>query len=122
MYRTSIGIKDADFSTIKAYAAKKSFLLADYIRHLITIGLKVETAAENQFQGTSPSNLDPLNPDPFFKNRMICELESRYLIRYLIKHGFQESMEQRAAFLKEAKQKASVTVEQLLESPQDNLD
>ena len=98
MYRTSIGIKDVDFSTIKTYAAKKSFLLADYIRHLITIGLKV--AAENQLQGTSSSTMDPLNPDPFLKSRMICELESRYLIRYLMKHGFQESMEAEGCFFK----------------------
>lgn len=39
------------------------------------------------------------------------ELELRYLVRYLIQNGFQHSLEQRNAFLTEAKKKAALQIE-----------
>jgi hypothetical protein len=81
--------------------------VADYIRHLIQLGLKVEEAAENHSNGHSKQSaaLDPQ------KKLLTWELESRYLIRYLIQNGFERSLDERNAFLKEAKQKATARVE-----------
>lgn len=47
-----------------------------------------------------------------WKTLLTWELESRYLIRYLIKHGFYEAIEQRKSFLKEAKEKAALHIEE----------
>lgn len=115
MYRTSISIKDVDFKKIKAHAEKKSLITADYIRTLINIGLKVEEATQTRLEPQEPSALKDNEDSAAWKNLLTWELESRYLIRYLIKNGFQETIEQRNAFLREAKEKANAKVEQLLE-------
>lgn len=112
MYRTSIGIKDADFKKIKANSEKKSVMMADYIRTLIQIGLKVEEASELNMRDQS-SPLD--DPETHWKTLLTWQMESRYLMRYLIKNGFQEPIEQRNAFLKEAKEKAALRIQGLLD-------
>ena len=115
MKRSSINISEDDYKKIQAQAEKKSIALADYIRHLIQLGLKVEEAAEHHASGHSnySASLEPQ------KKLLTWELESRYLIRYLIQNGFERSLDERNAFLKEAKQKAISRVEALLKA-QDN--
>jgi hypothetical protein len=107
MKRSSINLSNEDYKKIQAQAEKKSIALADYIRHLIQLGLKVEEAAEHHSNGHSnhSASLDPQ------KKLLTWELESRYLIRYLIQNGFERSRSERNAFLKEAKQKATSRVE-----------
>lgn len=111
MQRTSIGIPDDDYKKIQAQAAKKSLPVADYIRHLILLGLKVEEAAENHSQGHSE---EAASLDRSQKKLLTWGLESRYLIRYFIQNGFEQSLEQRNAFLMEAKKKAEWRVEDWL--------
>ena len=115
MKRSSINISNDDYKKIQAQAKKKSLVPADYIRHLIQLGLKVEEAAENHSTGHSKqsASLDPQ------KKLLTWELESRYLIRYLIQNGFERSLDERNAFLKEAQQKASSRIEAWLNAQND---
>lgn len=107
MQRTSIGIPDDDYKKIQAQAAKKSLSVAEYMRHLILLGLKVEDAAENHSHDPSEDFASP----GLQKKLLTWGLESRYLIRYLIQNGFQHSLEKRNAFLMEAKEKAALRVQ-----------
>lgn len=112
MQRTSIGLPDDDYKKIQAQADKKSLGVADYLRHLILLGLKVEEAAENHSHGHSENSVS-LDPQ---KKLLTWGLESRYLIRYLIQNGFQHSIEQRNACIIEAQEKAALRVEAWLNS------
>lgn len=108
MQRTSIGIPEDDYKKIQAQAAQKSIPVADYLRHLIQLGLKVEEAAENHSQGHSE---EATSLDWSQEKLLTWGLELRYLLRYLIQNGFQHSIEQRNAFLTEAKEKAVLRIE-----------
>jgi hypothetical protein len=118
MQRTSIGLPDDDYKKIQALAEEKSIPVADYIRHLIHLGLKVEEAAKNHSQGHSE---DSASPDPQ-KKLLTWGLESRYLLRYLIQNGFQHSIEQRNAILTEAAEKAASRVEAWLNAENNDPD
>jgi hypothetical protein len=114
MHRTSIGIKDADFKKIQANAEKKSLNTADYIRMLVSIGLKVEEAAEKSL-ADQPTQADHTNdPETLWKSLLACGLETRFLIRHLIKQGFPETIEQRQLFLDDTKETALIKAEELL--------
>lgn len=115
MYRTSIGIKDDDFKKIKEIADKKSLDISEYIRTLIRIGLKVEIAAETSPVVQPGQTNHHSETETQLKTLLTWGLESRYLIRYLIKTNLQETIEQRKLFLKEAKEKAALRIEELLD-------
>ena len=53
MKQSSINISNDDYKKIQAQAEKKLIALAEYIRHLIQLGLKVEEAAEHHSSGHS---------------------------------------------------------------------
>lgn len=120
MQRTSIGIPDDDYQKILAQAAQKSLAVADYLRHLILLGLKVEAAAENHSSDSETENaasLDRAQQNQKNHKKLLCwGLESRYLIRYLIQNGYQQSLEQRNTFLAAAKQKAELQVDAWLKA------
>lgn len=114
MHRTSIGIKDADFKKIQANAEKKSLNTADYIRMLVNIGLKVEEAAEKSLPDRSTPSDYPQDTEALWKSLLACGLETRFLIRHLIKQGFPETIEQRQLFLDDTKETALIKAEELL--------
>ena len=116
MHRTSIGIKDADFKKIQVNAEKKSLNTADYIRMLINIGLRVEEAAEKSLTDRSTQTDHASDPEARWKSLLACGLETRFLIRYLIKNGFQQAIEQRKLFLNEVKEKAALKAKELLDN------
>jgi hypothetical protein len=114
MHRTSIGIKDADFKKIQANAEKKSLNTADYIRLLVNIGLKVEEAAEKSLADRPTPADHPQDTEALWKSLLACGLETRFLIRHLIKQGFPETIEQRQLFLDDTKETALIKAEELL--------
>ncbi len=114
MHRTSIGIKDADFKKIQANAEKKSLNTADYIRMLVNIGLKVEEAAEKSLADRPTQTDHPQDTEALWKSLLACGLETRFLIRHLIKQGFPETIEQRQLFLDDTKETALIKAEELL--------
>ncbi len=114
MHRTSIGIKDADFKKIQANAEKKSLNTADYIRLLVNIGLKVEEAAEKSLADRPTPTDYSQDTEALWKSLLACGLETRFLIRHLIKQGFPETIEQRQLFLDDTKETALIKAEELL--------
>ena len=75
------------------------------------MGLRVEQAMSEAHQPTAAAmNLN--TAECILKTLLTWELESRYLMRYLIKNDHSESSQQRNAFLKEAKEKAALRIDE----------
>lgn len=111
MPRLTISLTDEQFNKIKILAKNKSMSLSYYGSSLLDIGLRVEQAVlETQKHPTTPIDLN--TSECIWKTLLTWELESRYLMRYLIKNGHYESTEQRNAFLREAKEKAAIRIDE----------
>ncbi len=81
---------------------------------LVNIGLKVEEAAEKSLADRPTQADNASDPEALWKNLLACGLETRFLIRHLIKQGFPETIEQRQLFLDDTKEKALIKAEELL--------
>lgn len=121
MARLTITLAETQLEKIKALAAQRSITLSHCSTHLIDLGLRVENASRQPKASTegalaSSPHIQP--PNRQWQKLLTWALESRYLMRYLIMRSFQEPVEQRNAFTKEAKQKASDRVEQFIKDTQ----
>ena len=109
MPRLTISLTDEQLKKIKSLSENKSMSLSYCGSTLLDIGLRVEQAVtETQKHPTAPIDLN--TSEDILGKLLTWELESIYLMRYLIKSGQYESLEQRNAFLKDAKAKAALHI------------
>jgi hypothetical protein len=117
MARLTITLADTQLEKIKTLAEQGSMTLSHCSTHLIDLGLRVEDASRqpkalaDDVLASSP-HIPP--PNKQWQKLLTWTLESRYLIRYLIMYSLQQSVEQRQAFVVEAKQKASTRIEKFI--------
>lgn len=113
MNRLTINLTDEQFQKIKTYAENKSMSLSYYGRTLLDIGLRVEKAVtENNTEKPHTIHFDA--SQKIWKKLLTWEAEAIFMMRYLIKSEFQETLEQRKSFLKEAQERAALRAEELL--------
>ena len=118
MARLTITLAETQLEKIKTLAEQKSMTLSHCSPHLIDIGLRVEDASRQPralADDTLASSSHTPLPNKQWQKLLTWTLESRYLIRYLIMHSLQQSVEQRQAFVVEAKQKASTRIEKFIQ-------
>ena len=121
MARLTITLAETQLEKIKALAEQTSTTLSYCSSHLIDLGLRLEEVSRQPkalADDTLASSLHIQQPNKQWQKLLTWALESRYLMRYLIMHGFQQSVEQRKASTVEAKQKASDRVDQFIKDTQ----
>ena len=114
MKRTSIRITDDDYKKIQAQAEKKSLLLADYLRYLIQLGLKVEEAAEKNHGERSPF-LSIEEHILLWQTQLTWQRETCLLVKHLVDILTQAPMKDRDALMADAQEKAQARVHALLQ-------
>lgn len=120
MQPLTIRLQEEELEKIKQLANHKKIpFLSEYIRSLIQIGLQVEEATEqfapnSNSQNISNTDLLQSNDESLWEKMLIWELESRYLIRYLVDRLPEETDGQHRSFIKKAHEKAESHVAQLL--------
>jgi predicted CopG family antitoxin len=99
--------------------SKGSKSIADCIRELVELGLKVEEAAnknnaEEQGDGVLKTLMEVQKQ---LKNTLIWSLETRLLTRYMVEHMPEGNKEQQLAVLEKYKESANNHVKGLLDEP-----
>src|SRR3990172_13321810 len=97
MHRITITFPKNDFIQLQNSATIKGISLAQYIRDLVDIGyLAEETAAQQDSNGVKNNIVSKLDDvKELWKNNLLCALESRYLIRYLVDNLTNQPAEKR---------------------------
>jgi hypothetical protein len=117
MPRLNLVFPDTYFAMLQANAAKQGVSIARYARDLMDMGLQVEEATAQQRAPNAEKDNAALNEDEvkaWWKNSLLCALESRYLIRYLVDNLTHQPDEKREAVLAAVKEKAQNLVSTLI--------
>ena len=117
MQRISISFFEETYQIISERAEQKKLSIANYIRNLVELGLKVEDMSS---ENSSSEEESPIQKDlnilkKLLKKNLIAELESRMLTRYLTLHCSEGSEEDNREALRKAKETSEALVEGMLE-------
>jgi len=117
MRRINLVLPNKYVAYLQADAVKKEVSLARHVRDLIEVGRQVEEAAAQQAEPSTLHNTHSSLDDSkeLWKQSLLCALESRYLMRYLVDRLPDQSPEKRDAVLKAVKEKAQVLVNEWLD-------
>lgn len=117
MRRITVTFPENDFIQLQNSATKKGISLAQYLRDLVDIGRQVEEATAQQSVSNDEKNNAVLNfgdAKELWKNSLLCALESRYLIRYLVDSLPNQSDEKCETLINAVKEKAQTLVAELI--------
>lgn len=106
MPRITLSIPDTLLAKLRHQATEQEISLAQHVRSLVEFG--VDQVASTAHTAT------PANTRELWKNSLAWNLESRYLLRYLVDHLLQDNTDKHALALNFAKEKAAVKVDELL--------
>jgi hypothetical protein len=118
MPKASIIFDKEIFQQLQKGALDKEIPVAEYVRGLVALGLRVEAAAENS---TPPSNKDEIsNVKMLWKNNLSWLLEPLYLLRHLTRYLVDEfNAPKNAAYTNElinkAREKAESCVKEMID-------
>ena len=98
---------------LRQNAKKKDLSISQYIRELVEIGLQVEEAATKNLTQNSNSETQS-SPLDLWENSLTWELESRYLLRFLVEQASLDDKLKAKYILDTAKTKAEAFVKGLL--------
>lgn len=110
MNKITIKFATEDYEKIKRMAQKKELTISQYVRNLANIGLVFEekgTPENSQNDGKVDINM-------LWRNILGCSIESRYLIRDLIKHMPNLSVDSCENIMHSANKKAATLIKELL--------
>lgn len=112
MKRINVTFYDEIYEKIAARAEKnRSKSIAEQVRELVELGLKIEAASENQnTENQSEQMLSML------KNNLIWSLETRLLARYLVERLPEIDKQNHIEILDKYREKASDYVEGMLDA------
>ncbi len=110
MNKISIRFYNKTLQKLQENAAKKEIPLAQYVRELVEVALRIEEISANI--NTKNETDAPTDSQTLWKNNLCWTLESLYLTRCLMNDLLPKVSEQ---YLTTAKQKAQSFVENLLD-------
>jgi len=113
MRRITVNFSDSYFNHLQESARDKGISLAHYARGLIDFGRQVEeaTAQSTALDGAKNKAVPKLDETKeLWKNSLLCVLESRYLLRYLVDNLTHLPSEKRDVVLNVVKEKAQSLV------------
>ena len=117
MHRITITFPENDFVQLQNIATKQWISLAQYIRDLVDIGYQVEAAITPQVSNDVNNNtvLHLGDAKELWKTSLLCVLESRYLIRYLVDNLTNQTAEEREVVINAVKEKSQSLVAELVD-------
>ncbi|MFT3741089.1 MAG: hypothetical protein QM752_00125 [Gammaproteobacteria bacterium] len=118
MPRITISFCDKDFVKLKNFAQGKGLSFAEYLRKLVEVGSRLESLeAHPQLTNACAETyqLPGQLHNELWKQGLLCALESRYLLRYLVDNLTSQPQEKRDTVLEAVKEKAQEFVKKLME-------
>lgn len=107
MKRISITFYDELVDLLESNAKEKNISLAQYVRKLVEVGLKVETYSnqQNETQNSIEDQFENLKLDlqKWLQKILVADYESLYLLRYMIPQMLGKEKEKHLEFMKKAK-------------------
>ena len=113
MKRINVTFYDETYAHLEARAKKNgSKSIAEQIRDLVELGLKVEAAAQQN--GGGASDLEQKKMLDMLKNNLIWSMETRLLARYLVERLPDDDGQKHLDLLEKYKEKANHYVEGMM--------
>lgn len=113
MSQIPVGFPKKIEEKLRQTAKKRGVTLSHYIRELVEIGLQVEESAAKNLSEKNVIEMQNLQMD-LWENSLAWELESRYLLRYLVEQTSLNDKQKANYILETAKSKAEAFVKGLL--------